>query len=63
MPKKFRIAFAKLRLSSHQLRIATGRYGNCRIGRSERYCLICNSRVIEDEIQFVCICNAYNDIQ
>ena len=62
-PKKFRIAFAKLRLSSHQLRIETGRYGNQRIERNQRYCLICNILDIEDEFHFVCVCNAYNVIR
>ena len=63
VPKTYRIAFTKLRLSSHPLRIETGRYGNDRINQNQRYCLICGSGDIEDEYHFVCICKPYETIR
>ena len=50
-------------MSSHKLRIETGRYGQQRINRSERYCTICNTNDIEDEFHFVLICPAYNNLR
>lgn len=50
-------------MSSHQLRIETGRYGNDRIDRNQRYCTLCNSLDIEDEYHFVLICHIYHDIR
>ena len=61
VPFKYRICLTKLRLSSHTLRIESGRYGNNRVEHNHRYCLICNSGDIEDEFHFVCVCNAYTD--
>ena len=63
VPSKFRIAFSKFRMASHQLRIVTGRYGNNRIERNQRLCNICNSGEIEDEYHFLIICDAYKDIR
>ena len=40
----------KLRISSHKLRIETGRYDN--IPRDERLCSLCNCNKIEDETHF-----------
>ena len=39
VPRKIRVAFTKLRLSSHQLRVETGRYASNRTPHNERYCL------------------------
>jgi len=39
LPKKFRFALASLRLSSHKLRIETGRYSWNRIDKVQRKCL------------------------
>jgi len=37
---------ARFRISSHSLRIQTGRYEKNRIDRNERYCMYCGSRDI-----------------
>ena len=60
IPKKYRIALTQLRLSSHQLRIETDRYGNQRMERNRRLCQFCRSNDIEDEYHFVIICPLYN---
>ena len=60
---KLRIPLTKLRLSSHQLRIETGRYGNNRTEHNQRYCTICNNGDIEDEFHFVCVCDVYVDLR
>jgi hypothetical protein len=61
--KTYRRAFSRLRLSSHGLRIETGRYGSDRLPREERTCLLCNSRDIEDEFHFIIICNCYTELR
>ena len=59
--RKFRNALAKLRLSSHQLSIETGRHRN--IDRPNRKCTVCNLNDIEDEFHFTVICPAYEDLR
>ena len=59
--RKFRNAIAKLRLSSHQLSIETGRHRN--IDRPNRKCTVCNLNDIEDEFHFTLICPAYEDLR
>lgn len=61
--KHLRHGITRLRLSSHQLRIETGRYGRNRLARAERYCTQCELRDIEDEYHFVCVCPAYNSLR
>ena len=51
--KSYRQHITKIRLSSHKLRIETGRYGRNRIDRNERLCQICNCGDIEDELSFI----------
>jgi len=63
VPRKIRVVFTKLRLSSHQLSVETGRYASNRTPHIERYCLICNSIDLEDEYHFLLICNMYTDIR
>ena len=63
LPGKLRIALARLRLSSHNLRIETGRYSQNRTERAFRYCTICNSRDIEDEYHFIIVCSEYEHIR
>ena len=58
-----RCFLTKLRLSSHSLRIETGRYGNDRVDRSLRICTFCDSQEVEDEIHFVLTCNRYTDLR
>ena len=63
--RKHRNALAKLRLSSHNLKIESGRHTGtrARIARENRKCIICNSNDIEDEFHFVLICPVFNDIR
>jgi len=39
VPRKIRVAFTKLKLSSHQVRVETGRYASNRTPYNEQYCL------------------------
>ena len=56
-----RKALVKLRISSHELRIETGRYD--KIPREERLCNLCNSNKIEDETHFLLDCPRYSSIR
>ena len=56
-----RKALVRFRISSHQLRIKTGRYEN--IPRNERICHFCTSNKIEDENHFLLDCKAYSQIR
>ena len=51
----------KLRISSHKLRIETGRYN--KIPRDERLCSLCNCNKIEDETHFLLDCPSYSSIR
>jgi hypothetical protein len=53
----------RLRLSSHPLKIETGRYGNRRTERHLRLCSLCNKNDIEDEYHFIIICPLYTDLR
>lgn len=53
----------KIRLSSHALRIQTGRYGRNRLDRAERLCLFCETRQIDFEYHFICECPIFRDIR
>ena len=55
-----RKALVRFRMSSHQLRIETGRYE--KIPRDERICYSCTSNKIEDESHFLLECKAYSQI-
>jgi len=55
--KRVRVAVAKLRVSSHMLRIESG------IEKAERTYIYCTSNDIEDEFHFVIKCYFYNDIR
>ena len=63
VPKNLRYFLTKLRLSSHPLRIETGRYGRNRVDRHLRYCTLCDKNDIEDEYHFLFVCPAYNEIR
>ena len=52
--------FAKLRISSHKLRIDKGRYDN--IPRDERLCSLYNCKGIEDETHFLVDCPSFSSI-
>ena len=51
--KHHRIALTKVRITSHNLAIETGRYGTQRISRNLRFCCYCNNGMIENEEQNV----------
>ena len=55
------MALSPLRLSSHQLRIETGRYSQNRVDRAQRICTLCNKSDIEDEYHFVLVCLIYSN--
>ena len=61
--QSLRCFLAKLRLSSHSLRIETGRHGNVRVDRSLRICTFCDSQEVEDEFHCVLTCNRYTDLE
>ena len=52
-----------IRISSHDLRIHSARYGRERIQRDERVCLLCERRYIEDEFHFILKCDKYDDLR
>ena len=56
-----RKALVRFTISSHQLRIETGRYEN--IPRNERICHFCTSNKIKDENYFLLDCKAYSQIR
>ena len=56
VPKDLRMYLTRFRITSHSLRIHTGRYEKNNIARNERYCMYCGSRDIEDTYHFMCIC-------
>ena len=59
--KLFLYALSRLRLSSHQLEIETGRYTG--LDRDDRLCRTCNMRMIEDEYHFLLVCPHYNELR
>ena len=63
LPKQLYINLARLRLSSHQLRIQTGRYVQNYVERRQRFCILCTSNEIEDEYHFILECNIYVTIR
>lgn len=61
--KSFRSALTRLRVSSHRLRIESGRYGRGRVERHERTCQFCDTNELEDEYHFVLKCSAYENLR
>ena len=54
----------KLRISSHNLHIETGRHKRPKKTPVEnRYCTYCTGKNIEDEMHFVCDCELYKNIR
>ena len=56
----FQENIAKLRISSHKLKIEKGRYDN--IPRDERLCSLYNCNGIEDETHFLVDCPSFSSI-
>ena len=52
---------AKIRLSSHELKIETGRHNKTE--RKNRICDLCSLNDIEDEFHFTLICPIYKDLR
>ena len=61
IPLKFRIALSKLRCSTHNLSVETGRHSN--IAYENRNCKLCNLAKIEDEYHFIMECPFYTEFQ
>jgi hypothetical protein len=58
--KKYRTATTNLRISTHKLRIETGRYNKpSKLPIEQRVCLKCNSGSIEDEKHFLLHCSKF----
>ena len=58
--RKYFVAFSRLRCSSHNLRIESGRYNNTEL--AQRICTLCNLYSIEGEFHFLMNCTAYTDL-
>ena len=56
-----RSKLTRLRCSSHNLEIETGRYN--RIVRASRMCKCCNMNLVEDEFHFLLACPFYTDLR
>lgn len=66
IPKLYKKCISKIRLSSHNLLIETGRHKN--IPRDQRICPMCKLQFgqnsdIEDEYHFILICPTYRDLR
>ena len=59
--RRYKIAFTKFRLSSHDLAIERGRHDNT--GRNDRICKHCNLNMIENEYHFLLVCPIYRDLR
>ena len=60
LPHDLRFYVTRLRVSAHYLRIHTGRYAT---NNTQRYCMFCNSRDLEDEYHFILFCPCYIGIR
>ena len=58
---KHALALTRFRISSHNLRIETGRYDQRKIKPEERLCIYCRSQAVEDEQHFLLQCPLYNN--
>ena len=61
IPSIFRKCITRIRLSSHDLCIETGRYHG--LDRNNRNCIMFDLNVIEDEFHFILQCSRYLDIR
>ena len=60
--RSHQIALSKFRVSSHNLRIETGRYEkNPKLEPHERICIYCSLNCVEDEIHFLLGCPLYSN--
>ena len=63
LPRQWRSYISKFRLSSRSLRIETGRHGQNRIAKKQRFCLAYNMNEVEDEYHFLLVCPFYADVR
>ena len=63
VPFDLRYFLLRLRVSSHSLRIQTGRYGNDRLPRNERICVYCDLNDIDDELHLLLKCPCLNNLR
>ena len=54
---------SKFRLSSHDLEIETGSYGNKSIPPEQRICKTCDLSLVEDEFHFLMICAKFSNLR
>ena len=59
--KKVRVAFSRLRMSSHKLLVETGRWQQPVIQFDNRKCTSCD--ILEDEFHFILQCNMYDNLR
>ena len=57
----YRKVITRWRLSSHKLRIETGRYARPYIDRERRVCILCN--IVEDEEHVIFVCPLYSAVR
>ena len=62
-PRFARSLIARLRCSSHDLLVETGRWSRPVLPYINRICTRCNLNLIEDEFHFVLICPAYVELR
>ena len=53
--------YTKFRISNHNLMIEHGRYGNTKVLKEKRLCIVCNSDQIENEMHLIFSCSCYNE--
>ena len=58
---KHALALTRFRISSHNLRIETGRYDQRKIKPEDRLCIYCRSQAVEDEQHFLLQCPLYDN--
>ena len=64
LPPYMRVLVARLRTSTHPLRIETGRYNlPLPIPAEERYCWFCQNGSVEDKFHFLFDCNLYSTLE
>ena len=61
VPRNHRIAMSRLIISSHSLRVETGRWTRPVTPREERTCPMCNK--LEDEYHMIFECDMYNELR
>jgi len=63
LPKHLRMGLSRLRCSSHDLHIETGRWARPPVPQADRTCTHCHLNAIEDEYHFLLICPKYSNIR